>query len=421
MPTSSLICSVRARYRACAAIALCFGALPAVAGLSFDDALATAQAHAPELSARRHAIDGADSARVAADALPDPRLILGVDNIPINGPDAGSLDRDFMTMRRIGFMQEVPNAAKRRARADSAAAVVERERVTLTLEQLMVQRDTALAWLARYYLEQRLALLDELEHETQLLVQTTQAQIAGGHGMPADMTMARLETVLLADRRDELARQLARARATLARFVGTAADDTLAGDPPGFNIDPQNLRTHLHRHPELAIYAPLAAQAAAEARAAEAEQRPDWAVELAYQKRGAAFSDMASLQFSFDLPLFSGGRQTPRIAAKREEQARIDAERTVTLRKHTEELEGWLSDHDALAQKLKRTRASGIPLAQEKADLMRASYRAGRAELTPTLAARRELIEARMKAIELQAELHAVAARLTYLYSEDRP
>ena len=36
---------------------------------------------------------------------------------------------------------------------------------------------------------------------------------------------------------------------------------------------------------------------------AESTKNPDWAVELAYQRRGPAFSDMASIQFSLDLPV----------------------------------------------------------------------------------------------------------------------
>src|SRR5204862_7620807 len=86
------------------------------AGLSFEDALTAAEARAPELLARRHSIDAAENVRRAADTLPDPKLVLGLDNVPLDGPDRWSLDRDFMTMRRIGVMQEVPNAAKRRAR-----------------------------------------------------------------------------------------------------------------------------------------------------------------------------------------------------------------------------------------------------------------------------------------------------------------
>ncbi len=397
-------------------------ATPVVAGLSFDDALAAAEERAPELTARRHAIAGAEHLRAAADSLPDPKLVLGLDNVPVNGSDAWTLDRDFMTMTRVGVMQELPNSTKRHARADAAAASAERERATLTVERLMVRREAALAWLNRYYLERRLALLDELERENELLITTTRAQLAVGQGAPADTTMARLEAVALAERRDELTRQLARMRATLTRFVGAAAAaEALAGDPPAFTIDSENLRTHLHRHPELAVFEPMAAQAAAETRAVEAERRPDWGVELAYQKRGAPFSDMASLQFTVDLPFFTGARQTPRIAAKRLEEARVAAEREAMLRKHTEELEGWLSDYAALSQKLARTRDTAVPLAREKTELLLASYRAGRSGLTPMLAARRELIEIRLKAVDLEAESHAVAAKLAYLYAEAAP
>ena len=98
---------------------------------------------------------------------------------------------------------------------------------------------------------------------------------------------------------------------------------------------------------------------------------------------------------------------------------RTKASREALLRKHTEELEGWLSDHAALSQKLKRTNVTWLPLAREKADLMLAAYRAGRGDLTPIIMSRRELIEARMKAIDLEAELDAVSAKLAYLSVEN--
>ena len=37
---------------------------------------------------------------VAAGELPDPKLIGGFENVPTEGADAWSLDRDFMTMTR---------------------------------------------------------------------------------------------------------------------------------------------------------------------------------------------------------------------------------------------------------------------------------------------------------------------------------
>ena len=83
---------------------------------------------APALTAQQAAVDGALAAQPGAATLPDPRLTVGVDNLPISGADTLSLSRDFMTMQRFGLMQEVPNRAKREARAVGAQARIERER-----------------------------------------------------------------------------------------------------------------------------------------------------------------------------------------------------------------------------------------------------------------------------------------------------
>ena len=109
---------------------------PAPAALSFERALAVAVTQAPQLDARRAAVDGAGSAQRSAGQLPDPRLAVGIDNLPITGADRYSTTRDFMTMKRIGYAQEVPNAAKRQARGDAAEARTARERAALELERL---------------------------------------------------------------------------------------------------------------------------------------------------------------------------------------------------------------------------------------------------------------------------------------------
>jgi outer membrane protein, heavy metal efflux system len=398
---------------------IAFGIIPrAFADLSFDAALKLADERAPDLTARRHALDSAERAQPAADSLPDPRLVLGVDNVPIEGADAWKLDRDSMTMRRIGLMQEVPNGAKRRARADRARAITERERTMLEAERAMMRREVALAWLNRHYLERRLALLDELERENELLIKTAQAQLSSGQGMPTDAISARQEAAMLADRRDELNRDLVRAKATLRRWLGEVGNEPLSDTPPSFAIDPSRVREQWKRHPALAVYGPMIDEAAAEVREAEAMKRPDWGVELAYQQRGADFGDMAMVQISIDLPLFRSSRQNPRIAAKMAEASRVHAEREAAERKYREDLEGVLADYETAMQKLNRARDTLLPLADEKVNLMLASYRAGKTSLTQTLSARRELIEMRLQLIALESEANAIASQLVYLYPE---
>ena len=408
----------RVRLAAFAFPVAAFAASASAAGLGFDEAQRLARDQAPSLLAQRAALDGALAAQPAAGTLPDPRLNLGVDNLPVSGPDAWSLTRDFMTMQRIGLMQEVPNRAKRDAREAAAGARVQRERALLAAVQLAVQREAALAWLAAWFAQARVARLSELERENEILLATLAARVASGRAMPSDQTMARQEALAIADRRDDARRDIAKARAALRRWVGARADEALAGEPAALAVDAAQLRAGLHRHADIAPYAAQRALAEAETVEADAEQRGDWAWELVYSKRGAQYGDMMSFQLSFDIPWQRSQRQQPQIAAKRQEVQRIEAERDETLRRHREELEAWLAELEAVDAQRERLRGAGQALAAERVALALAAYEAGRADLASVLGARREAVETRLRLNDLDAQRLALQVRLTTLIAE---
>lgn len=390
-------------------------------GLSFERALVVAVTQAPQLDARRASVEGFSSAQLNAGQLPDPRLAVGIENLPLTGPDRYSTTRDFMTMKRIGVAQEVPNAAKRQARGDAAEARTARERAALEVERLAVQRETALAWLARHFAERRLAGLNALERENTLLQDSIAARIAAGKALPADALLVRQEALALADRRGELTLEVAKAQAALKRWVGPAAEAPLLGEAPLLLPDPHQTLDTVERHAELAGFAPMTAIAEAEVRELEAAKKGDWGWEVSYAKRGPAYSDMVSVQFSFELPLWAGQRQDPQIATKRKELERIAAEREDLRRRNVEEVEARLAEHDELNRKLGRLTDAALPLAAQRVELLLASYSAGRADLGMVLAARRDSAELQLRALELQAQRMSLRARLAYLITEARP
>ena len=402
---------------ATALAALCLHA-PARAGLGFDEALRLARARAPAVLAQQHALAGAQAQRPAAGTLPDPRLAVGLENLPISGPDRYALTRDFMTMQRIALMQDVPNAAKRAAREAGAQARVERERTMLAVADLAAKRDAALAWLGVYFSESRVAQLVALQRENQLLQDTLDARIAAGRAMPADRPMAQADALMLADRRDDAARDIAKARSALRRWVGARADEPLDGPVPSIALSPDQTRADMQRHAEIAPYAPMAAMARAEASEADAEQKGDWGWELAYQKRGPQYGDMVSFQLTFDLPWNRAQRQRPQLAAKLKDLERIEAEREDAMRRHRDELDGQLAELAALDAQRARLDAQGLPLAAERVALTLASYQAGRADLAAVLAARRDALEARLRLIDLDAQRLALRVRLTTLIAD---
>ncbi len=248
-------------------LALCLLALTAIQSsiaqaepLSFTAALAIAERESPDVAAWNADIAAARSVFVAAGRLPDPKLIAGIDNLPTAGVDQWSLNRDFMTMRKIGVMQDIPNGGKRRAQAEIASAVIDRAEAEQLVRVAKVRRGAALAWLDRYYLEQSTTLFDELDRENQLFTASVQAQLAGGKGLPADALMPLQEATELADRRDELSAAITKAKAALRRYVGAAGDEPLASDVPVLAIDAEHLRAQLHEHPELKVEAVSASE-----------------------------------------------------------------------------------------------------------------------------------------------------------------
>ncbi|MFZ3204652.1 MAG: TolC family protein [Pseudomonas sp.] len=389
-----------------------------VAALTLDEALRQAEREAPSLAAQAAQVEASRSSAIPAGALPDPKLLLGLQNVPIEGADRGRLDREPMTMQMVGVMQEVPNRAKRRARIEVAQAGVERATLEQRVELLKVRRQTALAWISALAVEEKLALFQTLYAENDLLVKAVRARLAGGRGQPADSVGPKQEAALLAEAEDQLQQSRAQQRAALRRWVGPRADEPLAGRLPNWPVDAEHYRHNLQRHPELALFDPMTDEAQAEIRQAVAEKKSDWSWELAYQKRGEEFGDMMSVQFSFDLPLFPGSRQNPRIAAKQATLNQLEAEREAAEREHAQQLADDLAEYQRLDRALRRSQDSLLPLAEEKVALTLAGYRAGSGELAGVIAARRELVEARLKHIDFEQARALTSARLHFAYEE---
>jgi outer membrane protein TolC len=396
-----------------------FYAEPGTARLTLDAALQQAVQTYPALAAQQARVDAARQAQIPAAELPDPRLAIGIDNFPVSGPTAGSLTADFMTMQRIGVMQDVTNTAKRRARRESAEARVAQAGAEQRAVRRMVQRDTALAWIARLAVEKKLTQFARLEQENRLLAETVRARIASGQARLDEALMPRQEAMKLADQRDELVSQQQQARAVLQRWMGRTDDTAMDDTWPGWPVERSVLQARLHQHPELAVFVPRDQVLAAEMREAEAAKHPDWGVALVYQRRGQQFGDMVSAELSFDLPIFSARRQDPRIAEKQAERAGLEAEREEILRQHAEELERDFAEYERLEKSVARQRDALLPLLASKLDLLLASYRAGKAGLAEIIAVRAERQAAELQLIEFEGQRSLAAARLHFGYGEN--
>ena len=402
-------------------VALCFAlcaALPAQAQtLSLEQAQHRAVDRSRQIAAKDLAVSASREMAVAAGQLPDPVLKLGVDNLPIDGPDRFSVTRDFMTMRRIGVMQELTRAEKRKLRARRFEREAEKSLAEKTATLADVQRDTALAWLERYYAEAMARTLGEQIAQARLEAQAAEAAYRGGRGSQADVFAAHGAVASLQDRASELASRVRVARSNLARWIGDGADDAL-GAPPAMEhvpYDGEALEAHLAAHPEMVALGKQEEIAETEARLAQASRTPDWSVEVAYQKRGPEFSDMVSVGVSVPLPWDRGNRQDREVAAKLAAAEEARAEREEALRMHVAEVRAMLAEWHGDRERLARYRDELLPLAGERAQAALAAYRGGRAAIGDALAARRNESDVRLQALQLERDTAQLWAKLTFL------
>lgn len=368
------------------------------------------------LVAQQSAVASARDMAVAAGQLPDPVATMGVNNMPVNGPDAFTLTRDFMTMTSVGVMQEFTRQEKRDARAARFEREADQALAERAASMASIQRDAALAWLDRFYNEAMLAVVAEQIRQARAEIDAAETAYRGGRGNLQDVLAARSALIVLDDRESELVRRARAARIALARWVGDAAETPLADRPDmdTIRLDVPNLDTELAHHPQVAVLTSKEAIAAAEVRTAEANKKPDWSLAVMYSQRGSAYSNMVSINVSMPLQWDRANRQDRELAAKLKLLDQARAEREDVLRAHTAEMRAMITEWDNDRERSARYARELLPLANERTQATLAAYRGGKANLADVLLARRNEIDVRLQALQLEMDTARLWAQLNF-------
>ncbi len=390
--------------------------------LTLADALRLAESRSHLLVAQDAAAAAARDMGLSAGQRPDPVLKAGINNQPVNGSDAFSLTRDFMTMRSVGVMQELTRSDKLQARSARFEREADAAQANRRLALANLQRETALAWLERYHQERLLALLVQQRDEAALQVDAATAAYRGGRGSQADVLAARLGSAQIDDRVAQMQQQVAAAATLLARWTGSAASQPLGDAPPTdtVNLQPAELERQLTHHPQIEILARREAIAQAEAQIARSNREADWTVELMFNQRGPAYSNMLSVNVSVPLQWDPKNRQDRELAARLSLAEQLRAEREEATRAHVAEATAMLQQWHDNRERLRRYDTTLVPLSAERTHAATTAYRTNTGTLTAVLEARRAEIDTRMERIRLEADTARWWAQLNYLVPAQR-
>ena len=395
-----------------------------VSALTLEHSLELSQQHSQQMAAQEAVARAARHMAVAVGQLPDLTLKLGINNLPVTGSDQFNLTSDFMTMQSVGVMRELTRANKREARAARFEREAEVADANRDLVQTNLQRDTASAWLERYYLERMRDLLGTQRAEAALQVEATEAAYRGARGTQADVFAARSAVASVDDRIQQTQTLVQTAQTRLVRWVGPEGNRALA-TPPDLGTVPlqmDRLEALLEGHPHATLLARQAAAARADADVAQSEQRPDWTMELMVNQRGPAYSNMVSINFSVPLQLNQSKRQNRELFAKLALVQQMQAQREEANQERVAQVRGWLQQWQGNRERLLAYDRVLLPLSQQRTQAALTAYRGNSngTALTTVLEARRMEIDTRMDRLRLEMETAGLWAQLNYVIADGK-
>lgn len=403
-----LTCSRRALARQFLPLGLAALLLVHVVQAQAGDVLTLAQAQRlavedqPQLQAQAAQVRALDARSVSARQLPDPQLVGGIENLPVNGGEAYSLRRDDFTTLTVGVMQEFPLASKRELRGEKQRLMALGAQDQLKELQRRIRREAGTAYLELYLPEQAGNLVESMLAEAVRSQKAAEIAYRAGKAEQADVLAADVSLALLRDKQAEYQQMGEHARRHLARWIGAAAELPADANIPGFATPPalDEILAALPRHPALQVFERSRDIAQNEIAQARQAYKPDWRVELGYGHR-LEYSDMVTLKVGVDLPVFTRNRQDSEASAARDDAAQADSQHDDALRDLTAQASVAHHDWNRLTQRVKNFDDVVVPQARARVDAATISYGAGRGTLAALFDARRSLLDVQLQRLTL--------------------
>ncbi len=386
--------------------------------LSLKDAVSLAVGDQPAIEAFGRDAEASEEAAQAAGTLPDPELMVGVRDFPVTGDNAFSPTADSFTMYMVGVMREQVRRSTRMAEASRLRGEALVSRAQATAQERRIRREVMIAWITAVEAEAKQRLLDRLIADLRVGHQVMEAVIPTGGSTPALALQMQAEIALAQTRQTAARGEEARARADLARWIGSSANRPLPDVIPTLEL-PAGFaaKIDLGDHPvvEVAEAQEQAAQRQVDVARADRNPNVSWSVSYGWRPE---FGDLVTAQVTIPLQINRAGRQNRRIA---EAGARADAAR-LRAQDTQRELSGAygaaVAQYQSAEAQLSILTNRAIPSLEASFKAAEARYGAGQGTLEIPLTIIERYVETSVQALEERARRARAAAELIYLTQE---
>lgn len=391
-------------------------------GLSMEQAVASALKNDLLIVSFHDKEQAFRESSIAAAALPDPDIKLGLVNFPT---DTFKRNQEPMTQIQVGISQMFPAGDSLDIKASQKTDFANVEMARGKNQLRAIKRQTRKAWLELYYWTEALNVVKENTALFRDLVSVTESNYAAGRQNQQDVIRADLELELLADKEMDILASIKKARAELAKLIGTEMSQrSLSRTLPILNtaVDFKNIEK-LNSHPILQAQSAMLAVSNNGVALAKQSYKPNWMVDLTYGVRDAApngveRADFVSAMVKFSLPLFTGNVQDRKVAASKRRQHASLNDLEDKKRQLIQMYQSNLSDFEQYSQRSERYKRVLLVKAHENAEIALSRYQSDRGKFTDLIRARMTELNMQLKALRLEINEHKSYSDLTYLVGE---
>jgi outer membrane protein TolC len=364
-----------------------------------------------------------NAASIANSTLPDPKLRLGMFNVPL---DTFSTTEDPSTQLRVGIQQEFPRGDTTELKqqqsqwlAQAAKAQAEDE----SLKLLMNVRDT---YLNLYYEVNAASIVNDAHKLFSKLVTITEDQYASGRANQQDVIRADLELSRLEDRLTKIRSSEDEYRAYLAQWIGESAWQDVDRQLPVLPDVPDSIDINriLTQHPSVMAETAKIEASRTMIEVARQDYKPGVGAFVEYRKRfgentdGTDRSDMMAAMVTVDIPLFTEKRQDKNVMAREESAAAARHSRDDRLRVLKRMLDKDRAIYQRLGERERIYRNKLVNSAVNNAEASLNAYQSGVTEFTTLMRARITELDVRLESLRVKVDRMRAQARLLYITGE---
>lgn len=341
----------------------------------------------PRLESASRKVLSAERAIPQAGALPDPRITLGLMNLPVN---SFAFDQEPMTGKQIAVMQMFPFPGKLSLSTDMAefeAAAVQQQKQEVRNQIIQTVRR---AYYDLYAVDRALETVQKNKELMEQLIRIVEIKYATGSGLQQDVLRAQVELSKLDDDlimwRQKRLVAAAHLNAVLNRPAASPIDVTSpnleAPETMNLEFSPQEIE---RQRPLLIAWRERLNKAEAAVKLARKDLWPNITVGAGYSQRndlktGAKMYDFFSMSVTLDIPLFYKRKQNQKIAEKQLDFQAVEAH-------YANILNDVLADVEVQKAELERSRKrielyeGGILLqARQSLESAQAGYQVGKVD-----------------------------------------